>query len=89
MDRALSSHRLPVVPARYLVCTVALIGLSAVALVAQSPDPVRKILVIHNASGHMPARELFDRGLLDAIRASSSSAVDFYMEYCGSDALSE
>jgi PAS domain S-box-containing protein len=61
--------------------TAALIGASSAAVQAQPPGPVRKILVVHYYGSYLPSIELFDRGLLAAIRASSSDAVDFYVEH--------
>jgi len=48
---------------------------------AQAQAPVSRILVVHNADSHDPARAMVDAGILSAARAAGSDAVDFSFEY--------
>ena len=63
------------------ILTAVLIGAGSMASPAQAQAPVSRILVVHNADSHDPARAMVDAGILSAARAAGSDAVDFSFEY--------
>jgi len=63
------------------ILTALQIGAWSMAIPARAQVQVRRILVVHNADSHDPARGMVDAGILAAVRAAGSDAVDFSFEY--------
>ncbi len=82
LNRAWTAPRLAAVrTVRRTILTAALIGAGAVVVPMRAQAQVSKILVVHDADNYVPARALFDAGILDVARAPGSDAVDFSFEY--------